>query len=647
MAEREPEGTEGCRSIDAHRCEHVGRFHRTARTRRRRGRAHIGLVEQVQQRFGLDVGDAHMRRPGDLELGRNGLGDPVDSFDQRSDELVAEIADPDVLGGAVAIGDIEGDGGGHDARCVVRAAATFSFLASPDDQRCDPRSADLDEDAHTLGPAELVGAEREQIDVRGEIAQIEPACRLHRIGMEQGIGRVPTNDRRHRLDVGDRSDLVVDRHHADDRHVRFAIEHGSEFIEIDPAERVDADHPAAGVFDHMEHGVMLDRRAHSASAEPDGAGDGHVVALGAAAREHHLVGSAADSSGDHVAGFVDRLTGAASEPVRTGRVRVHVGEIRHHRLDRGGVHRCRCRMVEVRDRRLGHPPYATAASIGPHRDEPDVTEPGAVIGGRRSARILGPMRGYDHRSYGQAMADVYDEWYADVTDVSATVERMLAVAGAGGRVLELGVGTGRLAVPMAAAGLIVVGVDSSEAMLAELAARDPHGAVDAVLGDMVDGLPDDTFDAALIAYNTMFNLLDADGQQRCFEMVAARLKPGGAFVVEAFVPDTEQAAGGSDVTVRSIAADRVVLSVSVTDPATQRAEGQFVQFTESGGVRLRPWSIRWSTPRELDAMAEAAGLILHERYADMAGAPFDDASAAHVSVYVHNDRGDSSIGPER
>lgn len=243
------------------------------------------------------------------------------------------------------------------------------------------------------------------------------------------------------------------------------------------------------------------------------------------------------------------------------------------------------------------------------------------------------MRGYDDRSYGAGMADVYDEWYADVTDVAATVARMVAVAGPSGRVLELGVGTGRLAVPMAIAGLTVTGVDSSEAMLARLTERDPAGTVTAILGDMVDGLPADSFDAVLVAYNTIFNLVDAGSQQRCFDAVAARLAAGGSFVVEAFVPD-ERLEAGSDVSVRSLAADHVVLSVSTNDPVTQRAHGQFVQLSEAGGVRLRPWSIRWSTPDELDAMATGAGLILRERYADMAGSPFDDRSAAHVSVYV-------------
>lgn len=247
------------------------------------------------------------------------------------------------------------------------------------------------------------------------------------------------------------------------------------------------------------------------------------------------------------------------------------------------------------------------------------------------------MRGYDSTSYGDGFADVYDDWYAEVTDVDATVSRMLDVAGESGRVLELGVGTGRLAIPMAVAGLDVVGIDSSEAMLAKLAERitDTPGVgprVHTVCGDMVDDLPDGPFDACLVAYNTIFNLLDADAQRRCFSEVAARLHPGGRFVVEAIVPDDE-APTGHDVSVRSMSVDRVVLSVSDHRPDEHRTSGQFVEFTEAGGVRLRPWSIRWASPGELDEMAADAGLQVESRDADMAGAPFDDHADHHVTVY--------------
>lgn len=246
------------------------------------------------------------------------------------------------------------------------------------------------------------------------------------------------------------------------------------------------------------------------------------------------------------------------------------------------------------------------------------------------------MQGYDHRSYGDGFADVYDEWYADVTDVDATVERIVELAGAGGRVLELGVGTGRLAVPMADAGLDVVGIDSSEAMLAKLSERDAAGLVEAVQGDITSDLPIGPFDVVLVAYNTIFNLLGEHDQPRLFQHVAERLAPGGAFVVEAFVPASDGADGSatsSEVTVRSMAVDHVVLSVSVNRQGQQLAEGQFVQFSQDGGVRLRPWSIRWATPEQLDAMANAAGLHLEVRLGDMTGTVFTDDSAQHVSIY--------------
>ena len=247
------------------------------------------------------------------------------------------------------------------------------------------------------------------------------------------------------------------------------------------------------------------------------------------------------------------------------------------------------------------------------------------------------MRGYDHRSYGEGFADVYDEWYADVTDVDATVRRMVDVAGGEGRVLELGVGTGRLAVPMAAAGLRVVGIDSSEAMLAKLRERDTASTVEAVLGDIAGDLPAGPFDAVLVAYNTIFNLLGEQDQPRLFQRVAERLAPGGVVRRRGIRASADATDGSSEVTVRSMAVDHVVLSVSVNRPDEQVAEGQFVQFSEAGGVRLRPWSIRWATPEQLDSMAAAAGLHLDARLGDMTGTAFTDDSAQHVSVYRRTD----------
>jgi SAM-dependent methyltransferase len=169
-------------------------------------------------------------------------------------------------------------------------------------------------------------------------------------------------------------------------------------------------------------------------------------------------------------------------------------------------------------------------------------------------------------------------------------------------------------------------------MLAELAAKPGAGAVETVVGDMADPpLGDRRFAVVFVAYNTLFNLVDPADQQRCFDSAARRLVPGGSFVVEAFVPAPGQAQQA--VEPRTITADRVVLSVSQTDPGRQEAMGQYIDITEAG-ISLRPWHIRWSTLDQLDAMAAAAGLRLGERWADWDRTPFGVDSPSHVSRYV-------------
>lgn len=260
------------------------------------------------------------------------------------------------------------------------------------------------------------------------------------------------------------------------------------------------------------------------------------------------------------------------------------------------------------------------------------------------------MEGYDRSSYGDAFADVYDDWYRGIGDVDATAECVAEIAAAargstrgpdGGhapaRVLELAIGTGRLALPLAGRGLAVEGVDASAAMLERLAAKDPEARVRTVLGDMVDDLPDGPFDVVLLAYNSLFLLESETRQAACFAAVAARLSPGGAFVVEAFVPD-EPPRSGTAVDVRSMTADEVVVSISVHDPDEQRAAGHFVSFTDGERVRLRPWAIRYAAPAELDAMAASAGLDLRHRWSDFRRRPFDRDSPFHVSVYQGRDR---------
>lgn len=254
------------------------------------------------------------------------------------------------------------------------------------------------------------------------------------------------------------------------------------------------------------------------------------------------------------------------------------------------------------------------------------------------------MRGYDDSSYGDSFAEVYDEWYHGISDVGATVTTLVSLA-QGGRVLELGVGTGRLAIPLAAAGLEVHGLDTSNLMLQQMAMKDGGAAVHAHLGDMVHDLPDGPFSLVFVAYNTFFNLLTHERQQACFAAVADTLVEGGCFVIEAFVPDPEHDPA-SNVTVRSISADRVVLSVSTANAVDQVAEGQFIDITEAGGVRLRPWSIRWATTAQLDDMATAAGMGLTERWEAFDRTPFTFESERQVSVFCkESDPNSSTVRP--
>lgn len=241
--------------------------------------------------------------------------------------------------------------------------------------------------------------------------------------------------------------------------------------------------------------------------------------------------------------------------------------------------------------------------------------------------------GWTASTYGDAFADVYDDWYRDVSDVDATVATVVELCGgAPARVLELGVGTGRVAVPLARAGLDVTGLDASTEMLARLAANDPDGLVVAVRGDMAGPLPPGPFHAVVVAYNTFFNLTTDADQRRCLTAVADVLAPGGSLLVEAFVP-APSTGTVRHVEARQVDAEGVVIDVSIGDGDQQRVRGQQVHIDGSGRVRLRPWAIRYLAPDQLDALAVESGLEPLERWADWDRSPMTSDAPRHVSRY--------------
>jgi SAM-dependent methyltransferase len=249
------------------------------------------------------------------------------------------------------------------------------------------------------------------------------------------------------------------------------------------------------------------------------------------------------------------------------------------------------------------------------------------------------VEGYDASTYGDRFADVYDDWYGELTDAEACADRVAQLVGAagGGPVLELGIGSGRLALPLVARGLEVHGIDASTAMVERLRSKPRGHEVVVTIGDMaelaLDRTPPGGFAVVFVAFNTLFNLATEATQARCLARARELLAPGGTFVLEAFVP-ADPAEGGADsaLTPRHLTADEVVLSVSRRDLVAQTITGQHVHITESG-IRLRPWHLRYATPAQLDDLAADAGLALVSRSAGWRDEPFTDHSGAHVSAY--------------
>ena len=239
----------------------------------------------------------------------------------------------------------------------------------------------------------------------------------------------------------------------------------------------------------------------------------------------------------------------------------------------------------------------------------------------------------DREQYGDTFADVYDDWYAEVSDVDALVMMIGNLVGGSLRdmsILECGVGTGRVAFKLADAGAKVTGIDNSEAMLNQLRKNDQTGRIDLVLGDMSSEIPVGEHDVAVVAFNTLFNLQHQTDQASFFRHVATRLRAGGLLVIEANEFRAVELVELEET--RSDRGGRVVISTSRLDPTTQTASGIFTELSDSGEI-VRPWSIRYAPTTEIDSMATAAGLELIHRAEDATGTPFTDTSERHVSVY--------------
>jgi len=213
--------------------------------------------------------------------------------------------------------------------------------------------------------------------------------------------------------------------------------------------------------------------------------------------------------------------------------------------------------------------------------------------------------------------------------VNATVDLLAELAG-DGRALEFGIGTGRIALPLAGRGVPVYGIDLSRAMLARLRAKPGGEAIGVSIGDFATTQVDGTFALVYLVFNTIMNLTTQDAQVACFRNAAEHLEPGGCFVIELRVPELRSLPPGRDILPWHISEERVVFYCY--DLATQAMRGHYVDFADGRGeYSTTPFRYVW--PSELDLMARLAGLRLRERWGGWAREPFTSDSSQHVSVW--------------
>jgi len=237
----------------------------------------------------------------------------------------------------------------------------------------------------------------------------------------------------------------------------------------------------------------------------------------------------------------------------------------------------------------------------------------------------------DH--FGPGIAEVYDQSVAAMFEPAA-VERavdVLAQLAGSTAALEFAIGTGRLALPLAARGVRVTGIDLSEAMVAQLRAKPGGADLDVVIGDMASTRIPGAFGLVYLVFNTIGNLTSQEQQIACFANAAAHLQPGGSFVVEVGMPELRRLPPGERSVVFDAGPDH--WGIDEYDIASQRLVSHHLRNDDGAGARHRAIPFRYVWPAELDLMARLAGLTLFSRWADWQRRPFEHESTAHVSVW--------------
>ena len=211
-----------------------------------------------------------------------------------------------------------------------------------------------------------------------------------------------------------------------------------------------------------------------------------------------------------------------------------------------------------------------------------------------------------------------------------TVDRLVALAG-GGRALELAIGTGRVAVPLAERGVPVTGIELSPHMVEQLRTKVDEDAIPVVLGDMATATAPGEFSLVYLVFNTIANLLTQEEQVACFRNAARHLVPGGRFVIELWVPELRKLPPGVEATVWLN--EPGYIGLDTYDVLHQRVVSHHFRFDEGRQAELGRTPHRYIWPAELDLMGQLAGFTLESRDADWSGSAFTEDSRSHVSVY--------------
>lgn len=234
--------------------------------------------------------------------------------------------------------------------------------------------------------------------------------------------------------------------------------------------------------------------------------------------------------------------------------------------------------------------------------------------------------------FGKDVAARYDESMPEVFEeqlLRQTVDVLAELAG-DGAALELGIGTGRVAIPLCQRGVPVHGIDLSSAMVEKLRAKPGAEGIDATIGDFATTRVDGRFSLVLLVFNTIMNLTSQDEQVACFHNAATHLEPGGHFLIEVMVPELQRLPTGERY--RPYTVTPTQISIDEYDVVTQRLVSNHYRVVD-GRLSLNAIPFRYVWPAELDLMARIAGLTLRHRWSGWDRSPFTSESGSHVSVW--------------